>query len=241
MKIKLQINKNKHLPDGVIACHYIDEVERNEATKNNRPFHPYFSTTEYFMITKETDLYSFEGYMGRTDGQATFFEDFDPTITYFKAYEKRQDVYLTFDNINLFKLSHILPRVPLLFKFQKLNLNTMEEENKSSIHTNITAGDGNIITTGSNNSIKMNSTIVKNDLNSLRQELTKLNVSESDIEEISLIVQEEHPDHTGKFKAKTNGWIGKMLQKSLDGTWDLGIATAGGILAELLKAYFHIP
>lgn len=29
-----------------------------------------------------------------------------------------------------------------------------------------------------------------------------------------------------------------MIGKSLDGTWKVGIATAGGLLAEILKKYY---
>jgi hypothetical protein len=117
----------------------------------------------------------------------------------------------------------------------------MEEGTDKLIHqTIIHAGDGNTITTGSQNNITISNQILNGNLNALKHELAKQHVSNKDIEEIAAIVQEERPDETNKFGTKTNNWIQKILHKSLDGTWQVGIATACGVLNELLKGFFGI-
>jgi hypothetical protein len=122
----------------------------------------------------------------------------------------------------------------------------MKEEYKNKMdkivhQTIINAGDGNTITTGNSNKVSTKYKILKGNLDSLKQELKKNNVADEDIAEITTIVQEERPNiETGEFGLKTNKWLHKMYQKSIDGTWEVGIATAGGLLVEILKGFFGL-
>jgi plasmid maintenance system antidote protein VapI len=101
-------------------------------------------------------------------------------------------------------------------------------------------GDGNVINTGSNNEIISKINISKSDFESLRKELVKYHVDEADIDELKHVITEK-PDIKKKvFGPKVNNWIKKMLDKSLNGTWQVGIATAGTLLGELLKKYYGI-
>ncbi len=76
-------------------------------------------------------------------------------------------------------------------------------------------------------------------MNILLKNWEKVNVAKSDIEELKTILSTDEPDYKSKkFGNKTINWIQKMIGKALDGTWQVGIETAGGILAQLLLAYY---
>ncbi|RBQ02871.1 hypothetical protein [Pedobacter miscanthi] len=128
---------------------------------------------------------------------------------------------------------------------KELNDNVSKEEINKSI-TNIMAqinittnGQGNVITAGNNNIVKTNINVLKGDIESFKDELKKNNVSLEDIDEIASIVISEEPTATG-FGLGVNGWMSKMLTKSIDGSWEIGIATAGGILVEVLKKFYGL-
>ncbi|MBA4260077.1 MAG: hypothetical protein C0446_13010 [Chitinophaga sp.] len=127
----------------------------------------------------------------------------------------------------------------------------IKEVNKSEVndkiihimsHVNITTtGDGNIINTGSHNTFNINTNINKGDTEALVKSLEELNISKDDIEEISSIVLSDPPIYETKtLGQKTRGWISKMINKTLDGTWDITTGTAGGLLTELFKSYFGL-
>ena len=107
---------------------------------------------------------------------------------------------------------------------------------------NITnTGDGNVINTGSGNEMNISLNIKKNDLESLMKTLQKVEVAESDISEITEIVQnEDYNKEDKKFGPKVQGWIQKMMGKALDGSWKIGIGTAGGLLAKIISSYYGI-
>jgi hypothetical protein len=140
----------------------------------------------------------------------------------------------------MLKLENEFPNLDDLIKDKLI----LKEEYRTQMdkiinQTIINAGDGNTITTGNENSVSTKYKILKGNLESLRNELKKNKVSDDDINEISEIVKEEKPNKvTGEFNKRTSQWINKMYQKSIDGTWELGIATAGGLLVEILKGYF---
>lgn len=106
--------------------------------------------------------------------------------------------------------------------------------------TTITVG-GNfsgILNIGDKNDIS-NKVIIKNNDEYLVKELERLKVSQEDIKELINILKSDLPDYDNKkFGKATNNWIQKMLGKALEGTWQIGIETAGGILAQLLIGYF---
>jgi len=107
---------------------------------------------------------------------------------------------------------------------------------------NITnTGDGNIINTGSGNEMNISLDIKKNDIEHLMRVLQKAEVAESDISEITEIVQnEDYNKDDKKFGPKVQGWIQKMMGKALDGSWKIGIGMAGGLLAKIISSYYGI-
>ncbi|TDB66798.1 AbiTii domain-containing protein [Arundinibacter roseus] len=104
-----------------------------------------------------------------------------------------------------------------------------------------TSGFGNTITTGEGNSVTSNINITLGSVADLKRELEKNSVPAKNIDEIIQIVQEEEPNReTKKFGTKANKWVQKMVSMTLDGTWQIGTGAAGGLLVELLKAYYGI-
>ncbi|MCL6102786.1 MAG: hypothetical protein M1292_09895 [Bacteroidetes bacterium] len=104
--------------------------------------------------------------------------------------------------------------------------------------TIITKGDGNVINTGSENTIKIKVRIENQNFEELSKALRENHVQENEIETLKQIIGEE-PDYNKKlFGPKVNNWIQKMTNKALNGTWQVGIGAAGTILAELLKQYY---
>lgn len=140
------------------------------------------------------------------------------------------------------KVEAEFPNLDELIKKQLVMQEDFKEKMDNIVHqTIINAGDGNTITAGNKNTITTNYKLIKGDKQALKDELKKLKVQDEDIAEIVEIVGEEQPDmNTGKFGTKTNTWLGKMYQKALDGTWDVGVAAAGGLLVEVLKGFFGL-
>ncbi|QNR85074.1 hypothetical protein H9N25_00760 [Pedobacter riviphilus] len=98
-------------------------------------------------------------------------------------------------------------------------------------------GDGNVVNTGSNSQITANINIIKGDKEALTKSLKENGVATEDISDLLMVIDTEKPNGNS-FGEKVNNWMKKMLAKSIDGTWQVGIGAAGSLLAELIKAYY---
>lgn len=86
-----------------------------------------------------------------------------------------------------------------------------------------------------------NNVTAKGDNSLLRQSLKEQLVPSEDIDEISeILINSEPPKNKDSFPIKVNEWIKKMLDKSLDGSWGVSIASAGGVLSQIICRYFGI-
>lgn len=118
-----------------------------------------------------------------------------------------------------------------------------ETNNQTIIHQMNTtinnSGDGNVINTGNQNQIENNVSLYKGDIERLQRELAEQGIEENDITEISQIVQEEQPDvETGRLGEKSNGWISKIINKSLNGIGKIATGVSANLLATLVKQYY---
>jgi hypothetical protein len=110
--------------------------------------------------------------------------------------------------------------------------------NNTMNHIVITNSDGNVVTTGSKNLITATIKIEKANFEELKKVLNDHHVLEEDIQELHAVIDEQ-PNYEKKlFGPKVNTWIQKMTNKALNGTWQVGIGTAGTLLAELLMKYY---
>lgn len=98
-------------------------------------------------------------------------------------------------------------------------------------------GDGNVVNTGENATVNANITITKGNKDQLARTLRDHGVETEDVAELLTVIDTEQPEGSS-FGAKVNGWMKKMLAKSIDGTWQISVGAAGNLLAEALKAYY---
>ena len=101
-------------------------------------------------------------------------------------------------------------------------------------------GDGVVITAGSNNEVNANVTIYKADKNLLKGELQSKSVESGDIEELLTIIDDEPSTTIDHYSNSVNNWIKKMLDKALDGSWQVGIGAAGAILSDAIAKYYGL-
>jgi hypothetical protein len=121
-----------------------------------------------------------------------------------------------------------------------------ETNNQTIIHQMNTtinnSGDGNVINTGNENQIENKVTLYKGDIERLQSELRKQGIEEADIAEISTIVATEQPnEENGRLGEKSNGWISKIINKSLNGVGKIATGVSANLLAAIIKHYYGMP
>jgi hypothetical protein len=105
--------------------------------------------------------------------------------------------------------------------------------NQTIINAN---GDGNVVTTGNNNSIS--NTVKKGQFETLQKVLRENGVEQLDINELKEAVEtEQTSEEASKPDSKVNQWVKKMLGKAVDGSWQIGLGAAGQLLGDAIKAY----
>jgi hypothetical protein len=135
--------------------------------------------------------------------------------------------------VNLLDISNIASRL----KDYIGKNNNMGNKNKLGDLSNNTFNGHTTIIVGDNN--KVNYTITEGSFDSLKDMLSKNGVSSEDISELKMILESEKPNDEKKiFGNQTNGWVSKMITKSLEGSWSIGIGAAGKLLADGIKAYY---
>lgn len=136
--------------------------------------------------------------------------------------------------VNLLDISNLASR---LKDYIGKSSNNMGKKNKLGDLSNNTFNGHTTIIVGDNNNV--NYTITEGSFDSLKNMLSKNGVSSGDISELKIILESEDPNYEKKiFGNLTNGWVSKMISKSLDGSWAIGIGTAGNLLADGIKAYY---
>lgn len=136
--------------------------------------------------------------------------------------------------VNLLDISNLASR---LKDYIGKSSNNMEKKNKLGDLSNNTFNGHTTIIVGDNN--KVNYTITEGSFDSLKDMLSKNGVSNGDISELKMILESEKPNSEKKiFGNQTNGWVSKMISKSLEGSWSIGIGAAGKLLADGIKAYY---
>ena len=98
-------------------------------------------------------------------------------------------------------------------------------------------GDGNVVNTGEGSTVNAVINISKGNKEQLTKTLKDSGLNNQDIAELLTVIDTEEPEGNN-FGVRVNGWIKKMLEKSLDGTWQTGIGAAGTLLADALKGYY---
>lgn len=100
-------------------------------------------------------------------------------------------------------------------------------------------GDNATVVVGNENRIKVSNQ--KGDFDSLANVLTAKGVSEDDVAELKAAVasDEGKVDIANKsFGPRVKDWMAKMMQKTVNASWEIELGVAGGLLTEALKAYY---
>lgn len=135
--------------------------------------------------------------------------------------------------VNLLDISNIATRL----KDYIGKTNDMAKKNKLVDLSNNTFNGHTTIVVGDNNNV--NYTITEGSFDTLKDMLSKNGVLGGDISELKTILESEEPNNEKKiFGNQTNGWVSKMISKSLDGSWSIGIGAAGKLLADGIKAFY---
>lgn len=101
------------------------------------------------------------------------------------------------------------------------------------------SGDGIILNTGDNVTIKSSIIINKGNKEELVKYLKSIGVTQGDADELITIIDSEKPNiENNTFGKNVNHWIEKMLSKVLNGSWQIAIGTAGNLLSEAIKLYY---
>ena len=87
-----------------------------------------------------------------------------------------------------------------------------------------------------------NNLVVKSgDFSSLTEHLRSEGVEQQDIEELQQAVENDPvPAQPNEFGANVSVWMGKMITKAADRSWNVGVAAAGGLLANALGKYYGL-
>jgi hypothetical protein len=124
---------------------------------------------------------------------------------------------------------------------------TEEERSKAVSNTNINIeridNFQGMLGSASESSItqNMNQNSFRGDFNSLRSYLINEGIAEKDITELkSAIDSDGSIEKKGAFGENVSSWIGRMLTKSANGSWQVGIAAAGNLLSEAIGKYYGL-
>jgi hypothetical protein len=84
-------------------------------------------------------------------------------------------------------------------------------------------------------------TVVEAGLSSLMSHLGENGIAQADLDDLKAAISADpKPTTSTALGPRVSRWVGKMLSKAADGTWELGIATAGTLLANALARFYGL-
>ncbi|MBJ8476467.1 AbiTii domain-containing protein [Acinetobacter bereziniae] len=117
-------------------------------------------------------------------------------------------------------------------KVATMSVNNFHIKNLQGVAGNVTGG-----TINQNN--QMN--IQKMDFDSLAKHLSENKVTFSDIQALQDAIElDPTPTEPNKLGSNVSSWIGNMIGKAANGSWDVSIAVAGTLLAEAITKFYGL-
>ena len=87
----------------------------------------------------------------------------------------------------------------------------------------------------------LNMKIETGDFDSLKSFLLSEGLSDSDLLDLKHAIQNDpESDTKGKFGDKVSSWMGRMLTKAANGSWQVSAAAAGNLLAQAISTYYGL-
>jgi hypothetical protein len=75
----------------------------------------------------------------------------------------------------------------------------------------------------------------------LERALTEKGVGSADLSELKKALEADpSPSTPQSFGPKVSSWIGKMVAKAAQGSWDIGVNAAGSLLAQAIAKYYGL-
>ena len=108
------------VPKGTFPCWVISDNDRLTSLKQNKPFYDYRPSC-YFKVTKQLDNNFVEGFLGHNSYNGDFHDNIVSSYTYFDEYQKRLNVYFSFDRVTIYRLITIHPTSPLTFVLKRVD------------------------------------------------------------------------------------------------------------------------
>lgn len=118
----------------------------------------------------------------------------------------------------------------------------MNEENRKKARQKFEVnvyGNNNNIASGTNFTQNI-SGISKNDLDGLLSYFRENKIEETDLQELKNSIQTDETENLSDktFGQKVSKWIGKMITKAANGTWNIGLQIAPSLITNALNAFF---
>lgn len=128
---------------------------------------------------------------------------------------------------------------------EEVELSKMKEMSKelnvSDLFNNAVFGDNATVIVGNSNTQNVKNSIVTNNLDSLIATLKKHNISDEDLHELTIAIDEDKSDpaiENGRFGERVSSWLGNMVSKAASTAWQIEIGIAGSLLANALTKYY---
>jgi hypothetical protein len=114
-----------------------------------------------------------------------------------------------------------------------------EKQTARQSHINIETFQG-ILGDINQSTVSQSLSITKGDSEALANFLKESGVSDKDIKELQSAIKSDGTKAGNHFGPRVSEWIGKMVSKAAEGSWKVGIAAGGNLLAPAIKGYLGI-
>jgi hypothetical protein len=101
---------------------------------------------------------------------------------------------------------------------------------------------GNVGSVASGHDITQTATVnvQQGNFRSLAAFLETQGVADGDVKDLKAAVQPEPEVSSDRFGKRVSTWMGKMVEKSAEGTWKVATGVASNVLTSAIKAYYGI-
>jgi len=128
---------------------------------------------------------------------------------------------------------------------EELDADQMKQKSKeigaSDLFNNAVFGDNTTIVVGDHNIQNVQSSVVKNDFESLATFFRKNQMEETDVQALKAAIESdggasEHKEK--KFGENVRSWIRTMLNKATEAAWNVNLSVASSLIANALNSYY---
>jgi AbiTii len=136
----------------------------------------------------------------------------------------------------------VLDRIPQEPKTELIK-QVSQEVAVSEIFRNAVFGSNTTIVVGGGTIQNVSNSVHVNDIESLLAALRKQGIAEGDLMRLQELIVEDSDSEEVKAKKlgpRVKRWMAAMLKKAVEGTWNVGLGAAGGILSDAIAGYYGI-